>query len=220
VGASRLHCKRAVLYGKFGNFNAAGRCGFSVEKGGRGRFIGGPPSKPLILWWTIGLYLMWLTTNLQLPLTDTPEIPRGWRAVIYLGEILRQDFEQHGIDADRLTDGELRRQITKRLRGGKVQFKEPLSLTHPGHGFRNALWEWLAKSKAAFAILLSFAVTIAALVPTYLWQQTVYVALLIGLGLGVLWAIIFGYSIENRLLLVAAVAAASLLVFIPQFLKS
>jgi len=45
AGASRC----SVLYGKFGVFNAGGRCGFNVEAGGRGRFIGGPPSKPQFL---------------------------------------------------------------------------------------------------------------------------------------------------------------------------
>jgi len=56
AGASRC----SVLYGKFSVFNAGGRCGFNVGAGGRGRFIGGPPSKPLNLrYWDIKTYLQY-----------------------------------------------------------------------------------------------------------------------------------------------------------------
>lgn len=175
-------------------------------------------SSILILSWTIGLFLMWLTASLQLPLNDTPEIPRGWRAVIYLGETLRKDLEQHGIDAEKLTDRELRRQVNKVLSGVKVRFKE--QLTHPGRGFRTAFKQWLARSKAAFAFLSMLSIFTAFIMPWCLWQHTVYTALLLGLGFGSLWATVFGYNPESRLLLVAAAIAGSVLICIPQFLKS
>jgi len=47
VGASRLRWKRAVLYGKSGNFNAAGNCGFYVGRGSREIYRGSPEQTPL-----------------------------------------------------------------------------------------------------------------------------------------------------------------------------
>ncbi|KAK0716380.1 hypothetical protein B0H67DRAFT_667261 [Lasiosphaeris hirsuta] len=65
----------------------------------------------LAMIWTIGLYIMYLAAHLQLPLMDTPEIPRGWRAVVRLGETIRRELDSHGIDPESLIDKQPKRLV-------------------------------------------------------------------------------------------------------------
>ncbi|KAK0653027.1 hypothetical protein B0T16DRAFT_110220 [Cercophora newfieldiana] len=90
--------------------------------------------------WTIGLYIMWLKSAVQLPLKGSPEVPRGWRALIHLGETIRRDLDRRGIDPDKLTDRQLKTEIRKQLHGGSVTFDKMLKA--PGFGFWRTFQSW------------------------------------------------------------------------------
>ncbi|KAK0707852.1 hypothetical protein B0H67DRAFT_647991 [Lasiosphaeris hirsuta] len=102
-------------------------------------------SGALAIVWTAGLYALYLAAHLQLPLVDTPEIPRGWRAVMLLGDTIRRELDAHGIDPDRVTDKQLKRMVRRQLRGGRVSM--PHQLANPSRGFRQAWRQWLAREK-------------------------------------------------------------------------
>ncbi|KAK8074149.1 hypothetical protein PG994_005048 [Apiospora phragmitis] len=91
--------------------------------------------------WTIGLWLLWLAAQYKLPLQREQEVAKGWRAVSYLAETMRRQFDEAGINPQSLREKPLKQEINKYLNGGDISFiaespeKSQLSL---GHGL--LLW--------------------------------------------------------------------------------
>ncbi|KAK0615261.1 hypothetical protein B0T17DRAFT_646969 [Bombardia bombarda] len=99
-----------------------------------------------ILIWSVGIFIMWLKSHLQLPLKGTPEVPRGWRALMELAESISRELRMNGIEPRSLTDRQLKRQIYKQLKGGSVSFDQEV-LERPGFGFRHGLRLWLKEKR-------------------------------------------------------------------------
>ncbi|KAK0619454.1 hypothetical protein B0T14DRAFT_455773 [Immersiella caudata] len=116
----------------------------------------------LYLIWTIGLHIMWLKSQAQLPLKGTPEVPRGWRALIHLGETIRKDLDRRGIDPEKLTDRQLKTEIRKQLHGGSVEFGE--TLRYPGRGFWAAFQSWCRREKNKAFLWWSVGIGVGALI--------------------------------------------------------
>jgi hypothetical protein len=165
----------------------------------------------LYLVWTIGLYIMWLKSQAQLPLKGAAEVPRGWRALIHLGEAMRRDLDRRGIDPEKLTDRQLKTEIRKQLRGGFVTFEEPLQ--HPGLGVWAAFQSWRRKDKNKALFWWSIGVGLCALMFNLIgWgAQEKYILSLIAsvLGyvlsfvfVGLLWAMALGRTTTSRVLFI------------------
>ncbi|KAK0615263.1 hypothetical protein B0T17DRAFT_602313 [Bombardia bombarda] len=102
--------------------------------------------------WSVGLYLVWLKANMQLPLEGMPEVPRGWMALIILGDAIRAELSAQEIDPSSLTDDELKKKISEHLRGGAVSLSDK-DLKHPGYSLRRGFLVWLKREKWWFAAL-------------------------------------------------------------------
>lgn len=88
---------------------------------------------------------MWLKAHFKLPLLGYPEVPQGWRCVMLLGEAIRKELVEAGIDPHSLTDKELKAKIQKHLQGGSVKFDT--ALTREDFSFRRSLWNWCVRHR-------------------------------------------------------------------------
>lgn len=156
----------------------------------------------LYLLWTLGLYVMWLKSRVQLPLRGSPEVPRGWRALIHLGETMRRELDRRGIDPEKLTDRQLRREIRKQLHGGSVTFDEAVQAQ--GLGLWGAFQSWCRRGKNLwfFGCYIGMAV-IAVAVNICAWyvndfgpKEIVAISgyVLTSASIGMLWAMALGRS--------------------------
>lgn len=73
-----------------------------------------------LLVWTGGTYLIWLKGHLKLPLLDAPEVPRGWKSVMFLGQTIAKELSESGLDPHAMSEAELGRIIQAKLKGGSV----------------------------------------------------------------------------------------------------
>ncbi|KAK7946238.1 uncharacterized protein PG986_010559 [Apiospora aurea] len=76
----------------------------------------------LLAVWSIGLWLLWLAAQFKLPLQREKEVTKGWRAVSYLADTMCRQFDEVGIDIDRLREKPLKQEINKHLNGGDISF--------------------------------------------------------------------------------------------------
>ncbi|KAI1421473.1 hypothetical protein F5Y12DRAFT_718434 [Xylaria sp. FL1777] len=76
--------------------------------------------------WTSGTCLLSYQTNRFPPLQGQPERPRGLRALILLADAVRSELEASEINPHSLTDKQLKRHISKRLKGGSTFFGFPI----------------------------------------------------------------------------------------------
>ncbi|KAK4446801.1 hypothetical protein QBC34DRAFT_496606 [Podospora aff. communis PSN243] len=167
----------------------------------------------LYLLWTIGLYIMWLKSQAQLPLKGAPEVPRGWRALIHLGEAMRRDLDRRGTDPEKLTDRQLKTVIRKQLNGGAIAFQEPLQ--QPGLGIWTAFQSWSRKQNNIPLIRWSIGVGLAALVinligwgiqkklehtPALVFAVVGYILTFVFVGM--LWAMALGRTKTSRALFI------------------
>lgn len=74
----------------------------------------------LLILWTVGVFIMWHKTHLKLPLSEYPEVPRGWEAVRELSHAMDKGFDGYGVDADGVTDANLKNEIRRRMKGGSI----------------------------------------------------------------------------------------------------
>ena len=95
--------------------------------------------------WSTGLYIMWYKSHCRLPLEDELETPRGWRAAFKLVHAMEQDLGPKGINLDKFTDSEAKRQIRKRLHGGAVLFEARLE--NPDYRTWPAFLSWARREK-------------------------------------------------------------------------
>ncbi|KAI0111687.1 hypothetical protein F4814DRAFT_460837 [Daldinia grandis] len=101
---------------------------------------------------TIGIYILWLKAQFQLPLQGEVETHRGWRAILVMAEKMDKELQEAGIDARSLTDQRLKVAIRKQLHGGSVSFDAPL--TRSGYSFRHGMWQWIKRERKRFLTLL------------------------------------------------------------------
>ncbi|ROW10428.1 hypothetical protein VMCG_01603 [Cytospora schulzeri] len=95
----------------------------------------------LLTFWTFGVWIMWLRAHLELTSRGKHEVPHGLKAVLYLADSIRDDFDSIGEEAESLSDEELRRHAKEQLGGGKVKIEAPESQTR--YSLRRSLWHWL-----------------------------------------------------------------------------
>lgn len=89
---------------------------------------------------------MWLKARLleTSRKVDMPESPQSFRAIIQLGTRICQELEQRGQTHD-LGNDRLRREISKRLDGGRIALP-----SHDGlyrYSFRGGIWKWMKREK-------------------------------------------------------------------------
>ena len=165
----------------------------------------------LYLIWTVGLYIMWIKSQVQFPLKGAPEIPRGWRALIHLGETIRKDLDRRGIDPERLTDRQLKTEIRKQLRGGSVQFEEHLA--DPGLGLWRAFKAWYRQGKNRRFLRWYAGITLAAVVINIIsgsreingWFgfAVMILGLILSFGsVGMVWAMALGRTTTGKTLFI------------------
>lgn len=95
----------------------------------------------LLTIWTFGIYIMWLSAHLKLRSRGRYEVPHGLKAVLYLADSIRDDFNGLGEEAELLTDEELRRLARKELRDGKIKIQA--SEFQTDHSLWRSSWHWL-----------------------------------------------------------------------------
>ncbi|KAK3348951.1 hypothetical protein B0T25DRAFT_503842 [Lasiosphaeria hispida] len=116
----------------------------------------------LLILWTVGTFIMWVKAHFRLPLHDYPEVPRGWRAIRELSHAMDAEFDRNDIDADAVTDDELKKAIRKHIKGGSVVFRGTLerskhwSCTYMG----DAQGGWLRRGLALYilAAIVAFSI--------------------------------------------------------------
>ncbi|KAK3984074.1 hypothetical protein QBC44DRAFT_389537 [Cladorrhinum sp. PSN332] len=119
----------------------------------------------IMLIWSIGMAILWLQANINLPLANFPGgIPKGWRRLLHLACEMNREFEGEKIQLKDPTDKQLAAVIDKHLQGGKVSFKSPTALTKPHlslgrfytQNMRMALWWTVVFGMHVAAMCLAF----------------------------------------------------------------
>ncbi|KAK7917506.1 hypothetical protein PG985_011114 [Apiospora marii] len=152
--------------------------------------------------WSIGLWLLWLAAQFKLPHRRDREVAKGWRAVSYLADTMRQQFDEAGISPRSLREKPLTQQINKSLNGGEISFipedkeKSQLSL---GYG----LLLWFKQNKWWCLVLLML------LLGTGLSQRPVMYPLFATVY-GMLMAMALVDGVASRLLIILPFAIMSL----------
>lgn len=156
----------------------------------------------LLAVWSIGLWLLWLAAQFKLPQQRNREVAKGWRAVSYLADTMRQQFDEAGINPRRLREEPLTNQINQCLNGGEISFvpedteTSQLSL---GHG----LLRWFKHNKWWCLVLL------ALLLGTGLSQRPVMYPLFATVY-GMLMAMALVDGVASRLLVILPFTVMSL----------
>ncbi|ROV94215.1 hypothetical protein VSDG_05680 [Cytospora chrysosperma] len=110
----------------------------------------------LLTIWTFGTWYMWLDAHLSLTNRGKFEIPHGIKAVLYLADSIRNDFNDLGEEPGLFTDEELRKHAAEHLRGGKVMIQ--VSESQVDLSLRWGSWHWLKTNKLwASAFLIAIA---------------------------------------------------------------
>jgi hypothetical protein len=85
-----------------------------------------------LLIWMIGIHLLWLRAHIVLKRRGTPDLVGEYKAVFELAYAMQAQLEdttkEEGDDVSSLTEAQLRRRITKDLRGGSISYKSSLLL--------------------------------------------------------------------------------------------
>lgn len=110
----------------------------------------------LLTIWTLGVWVMWLDAHLSLTTRGRYEVPHGFKAVLYLADSIRNDFNDLSEEPELLTDEELRKYAADHLRGGKVQIQ--VSEYQFDFSLWLSSWHWLKTNKlwaSAFLVALA-----------------------------------------------------------------
>ncbi|KAK5660028.1 hypothetical protein OQA88_13496 [Cercophora sp. LCS_1] len=157
----------------------------------------------LTLIWSIGLTIMSLIAYHRLPLVDTPETPRGWRAVIHLGEAIREFLERHTISPLELTDQEVKTKIfelsLKEPRGGTIRFNEPKKNRRGRLG--DMMYVQIRSTPKWTLRGLLLASLICGIMIHVRLGGPILSCILLSLIVGQFWAIIFGRDMVARLII-------------------
>ncbi|KAK8103014.1 hypothetical protein PG984_016160 [Apiospora sp. TS-2023a] len=91
--------------------------------------------------WSIGLWLLWLAAQFKLPQQRDREVAKGWRAVSYLADTMRRQFDEAGINPRSLREEPLTKQINTHLKGGEISFDpEDIEKSQLSLGLGLLLW--------------------------------------------------------------------------------
>jgi hypothetical protein len=110
----------------------------------------------LLTIWTLGVWVMWLDAHLSLTTRGRYEVPHGFKAVLYLADSIRNDFNDLGEEPELLIDVELRKHAADHLRGGKVKIQ--VSESQFDFSLWRSSWHWLKTNKlwaSAFLVALA-----------------------------------------------------------------
>ncbi|KAK4182960.1 hypothetical protein QBC35DRAFT_394917 [Podospora australis] len=100
-----------------------GRCQPVAEEYGWGfSFLQLQVSMVVLLVWSVGVYIMWLHSNFNLPLTKYDEVPKDWACVMHMAATLSRDLKAQGLDAEAVTDRQLKTLISELGDGGSISF--------------------------------------------------------------------------------------------------
>ncbi|KAF5593181.1 hypothetical protein FPCIR_5387 [Fusarium pseudocircinatum] len=98
--------------------------------------------------WSIGLFVLWTTTDLTLKRNNIAASSEGWKGLLELTDNIKEQIESAGIIWEDLTDKELHGQIQHLLTGGPVptssEESDPVNPLPQGH---SSLWSWIRKVK-------------------------------------------------------------------------
>ncbi|KAK3987144.1 hypothetical protein QBC44DRAFT_246574 [Cladorrhinum sp. PSN332] len=131
-----------------------------------------------LLIWTIGINLLWIKTEINLPLSQYPsEVPQGWQCILYMAKRMRKDLKALGVQsATGMTDKQLRDLIETKLDGGQISFGAVPMLEgdadgHNVTGLRRWIWAWCkAEAGWAFAFVFHLGAFLALVLLSLLWR--------------------------------------------------
>ncbi|KAI3393152.1 hypothetical protein diail_4677 [Diaporthe ilicicola] len=99
----------------------------------------------LLVVWTFGVWVMWLHGHLELANRGKYEVPKDFKAALYLADSIRKDLDEFGQEPEFLSNEDLKRHAAEHLKGGKVEI-QTLSLNQ-GYSFRRHSWQWIKNNK-------------------------------------------------------------------------
>lgn len=98
--------------------------------------------------WSIGLFVLWTTTDSTLKRNNIAESSQGWKGILELTDNIKEQIESAGIIWEDLTDKELHDQIQHLLIGGPVPTSsEESDQVNPLPQGHSSLWSWIRKVK-------------------------------------------------------------------------
>ncbi|KAK4042024.1 hypothetical protein C8A01DRAFT_44913 [Parachaetomium inaequale] len=86
----------------------------------------------LLFLWTLGIWMVWLKAHINLPLgeyKDSGEVPTGWKSLLHLASAMQRDLAAADIDPTAMSDGQLRAELRRHVKGGTVSFESPTATT-------------------------------------------------------------------------------------------
>lgn len=125
-----------------------------------------------MLFWSVGIYLVYLKALFNLPLARYSEVPEGWECILHMARAMQDEFGAAGIETRGLTSRQLQDEAAQRFGCGTVSFGANNEEEHDvviglGMGVRG----WLRIKKWwALAFTLQMAVWIVAVSLHTLWR--------------------------------------------------
>ncbi|KAK3987145.1 hypothetical protein QBC44DRAFT_372434 [Cladorrhinum sp. PSN332] len=125
----------------------------------------------LILMWTLGIFLIWLKAEINLPLPGHQEVPRGWLSLLQMADSLRTECVDSDISVTHTTDSVLKREVPKTINGGHISFDTNWGGDTGMLSLRTWIWAWCKNSPGWVVIFgANLSLFVASLVLHTLWR--------------------------------------------------
>ncbi|KAK4220626.1 hypothetical protein QBC38DRAFT_176088 [Podospora fimiseda] len=160
-----------------------------------------------LFFWTIGIILVWLKAEINLPLSHyLREVPEGWQCILHMAKTVENELKM--VDASptpQMTDRQLRDLVKQKLDGGEISFGADLEYEEIV-GLRQWAWSWCKREPGwTAALLCHIAVFFTMVLLLMLWKRlwfflviswvgSLALLLVMLLKLPDLWLIIWGVS--------------------------
>ncbi|KAK4462239.1 hypothetical protein QBC42DRAFT_225406 [Cladorrhinum samala] len=128
----------------------------------------------ILLIWTIGISILWLKAEINLPLSEYQSgVPQGWECILHIAKTMGKELEAVGIeDTKGMTDSELRDLVSAKLSGGQISFGAEME-KDTMIGLREWARCWWGKEKCwTTAFGFHCGVFICAVIFALLWRPT------------------------------------------------
>lgn len=145
--------------------------------------------------YTMGIFTMWLGSHITMRKRGMRVVSGEFRAVYELATAMRKQLSQINKDPSTLTEQQLKHNIRKRLRGGKIGYDFGSAIPVQDISTRKALFQWLKKQ---FWWLLAFVIS-GALIFIGLQIDARFWSWGVGASFGIFIALCIGTTHKSRL---------------------